>query len=90
MKRVFLIVSGDVQGVGFRAWTKRLAKALSLTGWVQNRDNGTVAIVAEGSAEVLKMFVDQVRQGPDVAWVEHLDIQWGEGNGEFLRFEVLY
>ncbi len=43
------IVSGDVQGVGFRAHTSRIARSLGITGWVRNREDGSVEVVAEGA-----------------------------------------
>lgn len=90
MKRIHLIVSGDVQGVGFRAWTKQQARVLSLTGWVKNREDGAVEIVAEGNRAALEALIEQAKKGPEVAWVHHVDIQWEEVLGEFVAFEVLY
>ena len=57
MKRAHLIISGDVQGVGFRAWIVRQAKEFSLTGWVKNREDGAVELVAEGVRQSLEELI---------------------------------
>ena len=90
MHRVHLIISGDVVGVGFRAWTLRLARSKSLTGWVKNREDGAVEIVAEGPRAALEDFVKACQHGPEVAWVQHVDVSWQEARCEFVGFEVLY
>lgn len=85
-----LIISGDVQGVGFRAWAKRQATELELTGWVKNREDEAVEVVAEGPKNVLEELVKRCRRGPDVAWVENIDVQWSDATHEFITFSVLY
>ncbi|OGG30517.1 hypothetical protein A3A63_04400 [Candidatus Gottesmanbacteria bacterium RIFCSPLOWO2_01_FULL_46_9] len=90
MKRVHLIISGDVQGVGFRAWTLRNSKTKSCTGWVKNRDDGTVEVIAEGTRTELEEFIAHCQHGPEVAWVERVVVNWLDATGEFDRFEVLY
>lgn len=90
MRRVRLIISGDVQGVGYRAWMWREAKDLRLTGWVKNRDDGAVEAVAEGDEEKLKQLIDHCRKGPDVVWVENVHVTWDEPKNEFFAFEIKY
>ncbi len=90
MKRIHLIISGDVTGVGYRSWAKRQAKELGLMGWVKNREDKTVELVAEGNEEVLKKLVVVCKKGPDVAWVERVDAEWLDATGEFVIFEVVY
>jgi len=90
MKRVRLIISGDVVGVGYRAWALRQAQDLRLTGWIKNGEDKTVELVAEGEKEALEKFVAACRKGPDVSWVERVDIQSEKATGEFVAFEVLY
>ncbi len=88
MKRIHLIISGDVVGVGFRTWIKVAAKKLELTGWVKNRDDDTVELVAEGKEENLKTMIELCHKGPSVAWVEHIEEIWEEYQNEFDIFEV--
>jgi acylphosphatase len=90
MKRVHLIVSGDVQGVGFRAWTKAQARQIGVVGWVKNREDKAVEVMAEGSKHDLEELVKRCNKGPEVSWVEHVEVDWKEGTGEFVGFEVVY
>lgn len=62
-----IVVRGRVQGVGFRAWACREAQELGLDGWVRNRDNGTVEILAIGPVEKLDVLEAACRRGPVAA-----------------------
>jgi acylphosphatase len=59
-----LVVSGRVQGVGFREATVAAARAAGVAGWVRNRADGTVEALAQGSAESVERFVAWCRRGP--------------------------
>lgn len=66
MKRVSIIVSGQVQGVGFRYYIQDIAEDMRITGWVRNLPDGTVEIDAEGKTDVLETFIRTIsntRQG---------------------------
>ena len=76
MKRVYAIVHGRVQGVGFRAATLRTALSLNLVGWVRNRPDDSVEVVAVGDHDRLKQFEEFLRHGPPGAHVRGLDISW--------------
>lgn len=88
VSRVHLIISGDVIGVGFRSWARRQAQDLNLVGWVTNRADDTVELVADGPKEKLESLIRLCRVGPDVAEVSDIKIDWEEPKGEFLSFEV--
>ncbi len=88
MVRAHLIISGDVIGVGFRSWARREAANLGLVGWVTNRPDNTVEIVAEGPKNKLDELVELCQSGPEVSDVEKVDVTWGETTGEFVSFEV--
>lgn len=90
MERVHLMISGDVQGIGFRAWVRGKAKELGVVGWVKNRSDGAVEVVAEGEPEALGALIKECQQGPDVAWVEKVGVTWEEATGEFVSFDVVY
>jgi acylphosphatase len=64
------VVSGRVQGVGFRAATRQTAQRLKLAGWVRNRSDGCVEGVAFGTADQLEPFTEWLHQGPSSAHVE--------------------
>lgn len=89
MKRVQIIISGLVQGVGYRIWMKKNALDLGLTGWVKNRSDGKVEAVIEGKSESVTMLVHLVKHGPDAAKVVKLEIYPEAYNGEFSDFDTL-
>ena len=88
MQRIHLLILGDVTGVGFRSWTLRQARGLGLTGWVKNVSKGVVEVLAEGEKESLEEFIKRCHHGPDVAWVEKVEVKWGEATGEFTGFGI--
>ncbi|MCX6791455.1 MAG: acylphosphatase [Candidatus Gottesmanbacteria bacterium] len=90
MKRVHCIISGDIVGVGYRTWVVRLAHAFRVMGWVKNREDRTVELVAEGEKEALEKLVVACKKGPDVAWVSHVEITWDRATREFMDFAVVY
>ncbi len=79
------IVSGEVQGVGFRDATRRRAEALGVAGWVRNADDGTVAVHAEGPPAAVEALIDFLRRGPRGAVVEDVAIEQvrAEGHEQF-------
>jgi len=68
------LISGRVQGVGFRAFTARIAGELGVVGWVRNRADGSVECVAVGSNETLAKFEARLRQGPPHGAVENVEV----------------
>ncbi|MEJ8803699.1 acylphosphatase [Pontibacter sp. H249] len=74
-KHIAMRVHGKVQGVFFRASTQEKAEALGLTGFVQNEDNGTVYLEAEGDEEALCKLQQWVHEGPKNAKVSRVDIK---------------
>ena len=88
MVQVRLIVTGRVQGVGFRWHVLREAQALDLTGAVWNRPDGSVEIQAEGERSRLEEFIEAVRPGPPSAEVSRVHVFWSEGPQQYDRFLV--
>jgi acylphosphatase len=74
--RVRLLVSGRVQGVGFREFTRRAAHRLGVGGWVCNLDDGRVEVVADGERAALDALVTAVRSGPPGALVREVRQEW--------------
>jgi len=68
------LVSGRVQGVGFRYFVLEAARREGLNGFVTNRDDGSVEAVAEGEAESIERFERALRQGPSRSRVEHVRV----------------
>jgi acylphosphatase len=86
--RVHLIVKGRVQGVYFRASTVQQARHLGLTGWVMNRRDGSVEVLAEGPSDRLEELVAWCGQGPPGARVEQVELQRQDFRGEFPEFQI--
>ena len=85
-KRIRAIVKGHVQGVGFRWFTVRAAQNRGITGWVRNNPNGTVETVAEGDADSIREFIDELHRGPMSAAVKSVDYNEEEPTGEVASF----
>jgi len=83
-----IVVSGMVQGVGFRYFVQYHAKQLGLTGWVRNLPNGNVEIMAEGNREFVESLIVYVRRGPRSAVVSNTEVTWKEDRGQFEDFDV--
>ena len=86
--RVVVVVSGVVQGVGFRWFVHRAASGLGVTGWVRNRRDGSVELVAEGSPASIAALVATVGEGPDGAWVRDVAVRHEPPTGSFAAFEI--
>jgi len=69
MKTVHIIISGSVQGIGYRSWMKHQAKRLSLAGWVKNREDGAVESIVQGDSASIQQLIDRVHLGPPLASV---------------------
>lgn len=82
-------VHGRVQGVFFRAFVEDRARALSLTGWVRNGSDGaSVEVVAQGGEAPLRALLDSLREGPLMARVDRVDVEWNAPGDTFDTFSV--
>ena len=75
------LISGQVQGVGFRAFIRRHALDRNLTGYAENLADGRVEVVAEGHRDDLEDLLVKLRNGPAHAEVEDVEVEWGEASG---------
>lgn len=80
-----LLISGRVQGVGFRESMCRQAEGLGALGWVRNRHDGRVEAVIDGEAEAVKALLRWAHRGPPAARVDAVEVE--EIDGAFKRFE---
>jgi acylphosphatase len=69
-----IVVSGQVQGVGFRAFTERAARRLGVAGWVRNLSNGDVEVLARVTPGVKQPFLAQLQQGPSFSRVTDIRV----------------
>ncbi|SBT28176.1 Hypothetical protein PFR_JS14_39 [Propionibacterium freudenreichii] len=74
LRAVRLVASGRVQGVGFRWQARQQARALGIDGWVKNRGDGRVEMVAQGEHAAVGRFIAWARSGPGYGYVEHLEV----------------
>jgi acylphosphatase len=88
IERLHAHVYGRVQGVGFRFFTVDAAVALGLTGWVANRYDDSVEVVAEGPHLQLQQLLDYLQQGPSMARVDQVLHTFLPATREFKRFSI--
>ncbi|MBM3190327.1 MAG: acylphosphatase [Chloroflexi bacterium] len=91
--RLQAIVHGHVQGVNFRHYTRERARSLGLGGYVRNRWDGTVEVVAEGPEPALQALLSWLHRGPPLAQVTEVEARREPippGQREFHSFEVRY
>lgn len=87
IKHIAIRVHGKVQGVFFRATTQEKAQELGLTGFVQNENDGTVYLEAEGDITALKKLEAWVHQGPKRAQIEKVEVQESDELKGFNKFK---
>lgn len=86
--RLTALVRGRVQGVGFRAFVRRQALDLQLSGYAENLPDGRVEVVAEGARSELEHLLVKLRTGPAHAEIDAIDVTWTEGNALQRGFYV--
>ena len=86
-KRVRVVYSGRVQGVGFRFTVLKLAEGLGVTGWVKNFPDGKVEITVEGDESKLHSFLGSVREHFE-NYIKGVDLSWLSATGEFSGFNI--
>ena len=87
-QRAHIRIFGRVQGVFFRASAEAEAKRIGVTGWVRNRPDGSVELVAEGAKSQLDELAAWCRHGPPRAEVEDMQIEWRDFTGDFPNFRT--
>ncbi len=82
-------VRGRVTGVYFRAAAQREARRLGISGWVRNRNDASVEILAEGEEDSVKELVSWAHHGPSAARVESVDVRYRSYTGEYPDFRIV-
>ncbi|MDP3685689.1 MAG: acylphosphatase [bacterium] len=88
IRRLACIISGNVQGIGFRWSARELAVHLGITGYARNLGDGRVEVVAEGAASALETLRVFCYRGPDGSAVTGVEVAEGSATGEFPHFEI--
>jgi acylphosphatase len=86
--RLHARVTGRVQGVGFRYYVVTEAVGIGLSGWVRNRWDGSVEVMAEGEKEKLDALEQSLRRGSSSSIVSDVTTEWLEATGEFQGFKA--
>jgi acylphosphatase len=87
---VSAIVHGRVQGVYYRAFVRKRAAGLGLTGYARNLPDGTVEVRAEGEREKLQQLIGYLEIGPPGARVTKVITEWSEYTGGYNGFSIRY
>lgn len=87
-KGLHCVVSGKVQGVWFRAWTRDLADSLGIKGWVRNKSDGSVEVLAQAEQAVLEEFRQRLLEGPPLARVAGVEAELVEAGEAFADFDI--
>ena len=88
--RARLLVTGKVQGVGYRAFAARVATQRGLCGGVRNLDDGRVELEVEGPKNLVLILIEDLKVGPPAARVASVDVEWSQATGQYSDFEVWY
>ena len=89
-RRVRVLYSGRVQGVGFRITAEETAQGLGVVGWVKNLRDGQVELVAEAEETLLKQFLEAIRAGPMKNFIKQVEMTWSNASETFDEFEIRY
>jgi len=84
------VIVGNVQQVGFRAYAESEAKACGVTGWIANKEDGTVEALVQGSPEQVKFFIEVLHEGSVLANVTNVAVEWRSPQQLFTDFVVKY
>ena len=90
MEAYVVLISGRVQGVGFRWFTEEEARARDVCGYVRNLPDGRVEVFAQGDGSTLASFCERLREGPGAAHVDNFDVMPVSVDSELISFSVRF
>src|SRR5690349_9098222 len=85
---VRVVVTGRVQGVGYRFFAEESATRLGLAGWVRNLPDGTVEAEAEGPKPALQDWIESLKRGPSFARIDNMKVTWNPAKALYKNFEI--
>lgn len=85
-----IFISGRVQGVGFRHFTKKNAESLGVTGWVKNLSDGRVEAIFQGSGDQIQELIQRCKKGPVSSYVKDIEVEMDSGDEDFEDFSVVF
>ena len=89
-KRMHVLYSGRVQGVGFRYTARNVASRMGLTGWVKNLRGSKVELVCEGEEKDIKSFLSAINDEFSGHYIVDTDITWERPTQEFKNFDISF
>ena len=89
MIAVHISVYGEVQGTGFRTWSKEQAEKLNLSGWTRKASDGSIEIFSQGEEEKINDFVSLCWDGPNMAFIDEVLVKDTNPDDSFSVFEIL-
>lgn len=90
VKKIEIVVGGNVQGVGYRAHAVRNARLLNISGSVKNLYDGRVKVIASGEEENIRRFIETLQSGPLRAFVSELECREFDNETEYNGFDIEY
>jgi len=89
MKQIHVLVSGFVQGVGFRRFVRHHARKIGVVGWVRNLQDGRVEAVMQGDEKQLLRMIRHCQKGPFFSQVVDIAVEWEEVSVRYEDFTIL-
>lgn len=90
MKQVHLSIYGRVHGVGYRYFSQMKAIQYGIKGWVRNCDDGSVEMIAEGTMDMLKEFIEDIKKGNPFSTVDNVIVTENTNTEGFHSFKIKY
>lgn len=87
---VYCIILGKVQGVGYRDYVQNCAREMNLMGYVNNKPDGSVEVLAQGTPDELKEFVERLNAGSPLSHIESVGVDFRTPTQRFDDFKVLF
>ena len=89
MTAVHISIYGEVQGIGFRSWSKEHAQKFGLSGWTRKASDGSIEIFAQGEEEKINDFVSLCWDGPNMAFIDEVLVKDTTSDDSISSFEIL-
>jgi len=90
IRRIHVIVTGRVQGVGYRFFVQQVAATHHLSGFIKNQGDGSVLLEAQGPETAIHKFLEILKTGPRLARVESIAVNWIEPVHDSQDFQIRY
>ena len=90
LRQIECVISGRVQGMMYRDFSRRKARGLGLVGTVENLPDGTVKVVAQGDESDLRIFIEHLKRGSMFSRVDAVDEKWSDAPQAFSDFQIVY